>query len=99
MEKQKKQKTKRTKYHYVVSYYNSINKYGAEKTSIMTFTCKTTDEAGIPTKGYITKASRNAAEKAGNKFVEGSVVVVSIMELTKAQYDNLMDETEPEEIK
>lgn len=82
-----------------MSYYNSIHKDGVEKTGIMIFTCKTTDEAGIPTKGYITKASRNAAEKAGNKFVEGSVVVVSIMKLTKAQYDNLMDETEPEEIK
>ena len=88
------------KYHYLSALYNTVDKDGERKTSSMSFFCVSEDDknpSGIPTMGFMLKKVHENCEKRGCTYEEGSFYIVSIIKLSKAQYDNLNDETIPED--
>lgn len=91
---------KKARYHYISGMYN-ITKDGEKKeTNSTSFVCATNENdnpSGIPTMGYMTKCCRKHAEKSGYEYVEGSFFILSIIELTKEQYDALQSTDEPED--
>lgn len=51
--------------------------------------------SGIPTMGKIIKVTRDFCNKDGYEYVNGSVTILSMIKLTKAQFDALNDTKEP----
>ena len=91
---------KKTKYHYISGLYNIEKEEGKKESNSASFLCKTDENdnpSGIPTMGYMTKCCRKHAEESGCKYVDGSFFILSIIELTKEQYDALQSTDEPED--
>ena len=88
----------RKKYTYVTSLYNYIDKDGKEKAASMVSLCVADGEpSSIPTTGRFIKSARQTCEKRGVEYIEDSFVIINIIHLTKAEYEQLNDRTEPED--
>ena len=84
-------------YYYIAAMYNAMA--GEQmKTLSTTFTCVTdpaTNPSGIPTMGYMVANRKKYAKGKGYEYVEDSFYIISIIKLTKAQYEQLIDKEEP----
>ena len=92
--------TKKRQYHYIVTLYKVEKNDGGVEYECSTFLCSTNETcpAGIPTMGYMVRRAKLNAELHGNKYVDGSLYISSLIKLTKAQYDALMDKKEVDEL-
>ena len=91
---------KKSQYHYISGLYNIVKKNGKKGSLSTSFICsadKETNPSGIPTMGFMVKSCRKYAEKKGGQYVDGSFFIMSIIKLTKEQYDALNDTNEPED--
>lgn len=89
---------KKRQYYYIVVFYK-VAKAETVEWNASTYLCSTneTNPAGIPTNGYLIQHAKADAERHGGVYVENTLYISSMMKLTKAQYDALMDEEEPKE--
>lgn len=90
--------TKR-QYHYLVVFYK-VEVDGKTEWNSASYLCSTceTNPSGIPTKGYMINRAKKDAERQGGKYIDGSLYLSSMMKLTKAQYDAMLDEEEIDEM-
>lgn len=87
-------------YHYISVFYGYENEKGENATATLAVFCSSETQdskGGIPTMGYLIKVAKDNCEQKGQKYKEGSLFIVSIVKLTKSQYDALNDRTEPKE--
>ena len=84
-------------YYYIAAMYNAMD--GDQmKTMSTTYSCVTdpaTNPSGIPTLGYMVANCRKYAKSKGYEYVEDSFYIISLIKLTKAQYEQLIDKEEP----
>lgn len=88
---------KKTLYYYLTANYGILID-GKRQTNLWTALCSSDSErnpSGIPSMGYIIKSARDFCQKEGYEFIEGSVSVISIIKLTKSQFDALNNTKEP----
>lgn len=83
-------------YHYISALYNIVEN-GEKKTMSTTFMCSTDESnpSGIPTMGFMVGNARKWAIDHNVEYVENSFYIISIIKLTKAQFDQLNDNEEP----
>lgn len=85
------------KYYYIAALYNIIEN-GEKKTMSTSYFCTTDDEnnpSGIPTMGFMVARSKRWAKEHNVEYVEDSFYIISIIKLTKAQFEQLNDKAEP----
>lgn len=89
---------RKEKYYYIAGMYN-VEKGDKVATVSTSCFCVTNDDnpSGIPTMGYLVKSAKKFAKSKGEKYIEGSFYIVSIIKLTKEQYEQLTDNTELED--
>lgn len=89
----------KNQYYYIAAMYNVMDG-GQMKTLSTTYSCVTdpaTNPSGIPTMGYMVANSRKYAKSKGYEYVEDSFYIISLIKLTKAQYEQLQKKEEPKE--
>ena len=77
-----------------------VDMLGNQSSTNMSFLAATTKEecpAGIPSMGIMVAEAKKECKKDGFVYVKDSLYVISIIKLTKAQFDALSDEEEPQE--
>ena len=87
----------KNQYYYIAAMYNVMDG-GQMKTLSTTYSCVTdpaTNPSGIPTMGYMVANSRKYAKSKGYEYVEDSFYIISLIKLTKAQYEQLQKKEEP----
>lgn len=87
----------KNQYYYIAALYNAM--YGDQmKTLSTTYSCVSdpaTNPSGIPSLGCMVANSRKYAKDKGYEYVEDSFYIISLIKLTKAQYEQLIDKEEP----
>lgn len=81
-------------YTYVASYYNYKDENGVRQTCYVSYLCdvKVSDNpSGIPSCGNMIYQAKTYCEEHGYKYIEGSLFILSIIKLTKAQFNALND--------
>lgn len=91
---------KKTQYYYVAGLYNVDKGNGELGTLNTSFMCTTESDinpSGISTQGRMLASVKKYAQSKGYTYIDGTFIIMSIIKLTKEQFDALNDLKEPED--